>query len=637
MQTREISEILPYKNRPEQIISKRISFHGAEVYLILALLVFGLGACFLLPVSGGYDEETHLLRVWEMSALTFIPNEALGAGMPFPAVYWEMSYRRPFIVRAVEPDFWDKYGNLALEAHDYIYGSVETRSVYSPPLLLPQALVMRYLGRSWQLPALTVFYACRLVGLLSYLLLVWLAVRLIPFGKWILAILATSPVAILQAATLSADTISNGIAFLFIAGALFIVDKVDKQELGRREWGFLALLLFILFWGKLNVVPLTLLPFLLIRPSQFKIRFGYVLLIITAVLLFLAEVLGWNMLAYSRLLTAPEGTNPLEQVQFILSHPLKMISILAVDLWAKGVSYFRNWIAIYGFAYWPVPVFTYYFYAAGLVAALLMKEDKAIDKRIRAGLIIVFVITYVATILSLYVTFNPVGNNVVEGVQGRYFTTVMPLLFLALASLPISKRIQLPAFLPVILAGTSLLLYIAGMYLSYHIPCGSQYYQQGLCYQPNYKNWAPNDLYSAPLSNQLILKQEIVPECNGLTEVRVWVNATGADPDGKTTFVLREISQQSAIASVMASNSELPVGSWYTLHFQPDWGSAGKLYELIIQGESVDTIGPRIAYSLRQEYPEGKLYENEDPIQRDVIFQTGCIAGWQKTGFAGVP
>jgi hypothetical protein len=122
--------------------------HGAEIYLLIVLLVFGLGIGILLPVSGGYDEETHLLRVWEMSSYTFIPNDKLGADMPFPAVYWEMSYRRPFIVRPVEADFWEKYGNLRLDALGYIYSGVQTRSVYSPPLLLPQALVMRFLGRS---------------------------------------------------------------------------------------------------------------------------------------------------------------------------------------------------------------------------------------------------------------------------------------------------------------------------------------------------------------------------------------------------------------------------------------------------------------------------------------------------------
>src|SRR5215510_3049565 len=149
--TRKFPDLAVIKDRVKQIFTTRKNFHRAEIYLVIILLVFGLSVCFLLPVSGGYDEETHLLRVWEMSSFTFMPNEKLGGQMPFPAVYWEMSYRRPFIVRAVEPDFWKKYGGLKLDAHDYIYRSIETRSVYSPPLLLPQALVMRYLGRSWQL------------------------------------------------------------------------------------------------------------------------------------------------------------------------------------------------------------------------------------------------------------------------------------------------------------------------------------------------------------------------------------------------------------------------------------------------------------------------------------------------------
>jgi uncharacterized membrane protein len=636
MRAPTISGIPTLKKQAGELV-KGISFHRAEIYLIFATLVFGLTACYLLPVGGGWDEETHLMRVWEMSSLKFIPNDALGAELPFPAVYWEMSYRRPFIVRAVEPNFWDKYRGLALDAHDYIYGSVETRSVYSPPLLLPQALVMRYVGRSWQWPALTVFYACRVVGLFSYLLLVWLAVRLIPFGKWTIAILATSPVAILQAATISADTISNGIAFLFIAGVLFLVDKVDKKELERKDWFFLALLLFILFWGKLNIVPLAILPFLIIRPSQFKNRWAYAALIVTAILLFLLEVLGWSALAYSRLSTPPEGTNPVEQVKYILLNPIKIFSLLVVDLWSKGFNYLRNWIAIYGFAYWPVPVFTFYFYAAGLIAAIFVRENQEIEKRIRVGLMIVFVIAYVATILMMYITFNPVGNNVVEAVQGRYFTTVLPLLFLALAGLPFSKQIRPAAFFSALLAGTSLLIYVVGMYLSYRIPCGSQYYNPGLCYQPNYKNWAPNALYSAPLSDQLTLKQEIVPECDGLTEVRVWVNAEDADPNRQTEFILRNPSQPDPVASVLVSNSELPAGSWYTLNFQPDWKSTGKLYLLTIQGGASNDLGPVIAYSLRQEYPAGKLYENDEPIEKDMIFQTGCIAGWEKLRLSNVP
>lgn len=612
----------------EQHSTPRIKrLHGAEKYLLAVLLVFGAAVCFLLPISAGYDEETHLMRVWQMSAYTFLPNEEK---IPFPAVYWELSYRRQFIVRAVEADFREKYGNLPIDAYDYVYGTVETRSVYSPPLLLPQAMIMRFLGRGERLPALPVYYAVRLIGLLSYTLLVWLAVRFIPFGKWILAILAASPVAILQAATISADAISNGIAFLFIGGALAIA---DQKEIRWKEWGWLALLFFILFWGKVNIVPLAVLALLIIPPSRFNMRFGYPLLLAAIAALFAIEVIGWNLLAYSQLHTAPEGTDPAGQVLFILQRPTEFLSILTQTIRGRWFSYLLDWVAIYGFAYWPIPAWTYYLFAAAVAAVLLVNKD-TIQTRTRAGLLLVFFLSYVGTYILLYITFNPVGLRSIEGVQGRYFTTVMPLLFLGLAGLPFLQRIRIPNALPAVLAGLSLALYAAGMYLSYHVNCGSQFYQSGLCYQPNYKNWAPDERYSPPVSHQLTLKQEIVLECNGASEVRVWVNASAADPSGTTEFLLQDVNQGREIIRRTVNNSDFPAGSWYTLPFEPDWESMGKFYLLTIAS---DTTGPQIAYSLRPEYPAGKLYENDQPVPHDLIFQTGCAAGWDALRHSNAP
>ena len=603
-----------------------IHIHKAEIYLIVVLLVFGIAVCFLLPIGGGYDEETHLMRVWEMSTYAFVPNEKLGGDFPFPAVYWDLSYRRQMLIRTVEADFWEKYGSLAIDANDYIYGDLSTRSVYSPPLLLPQALVMRLLGRSWQLPALTVYYACRLIGLLSYIFLTWLAVRFVPFGKWILAILATSPVAILQAVTISADSISNGIAFLFIGGTLAIA---QRKEIRWKEWAFLAILFFILFWGKLNLVPLVILPFLVIRPSKFKMRYGYLILLVTALTLLLLEVVGWSLLAYSELRTPPEGTDPVGQVKFIFTQPLAFIPILAKNVWMNSLSYMRGWVAIYGFDYWPVPSWTYYLYIASFVTALFAHaNDEGPDSRTRWGLLIVFAITYLATIVSLYITFNPVGFDLIDGVQGRYFTTVMPLLFLTLAGFPFIKRMGVPALFPVILAVLGLTLYCTGMYLSYYVPCGSQYYQPGLCYQPKYKNWAPDEVYSPPITDQFTLTQELVSECNGMTELRIWLDAEGAEPNGRTQFFLKDMDFDREVLNESVANSTLPVKNWFILNFEPDWDSDGKFYLLTISSDDQNVPGPRVAYSLRQEYRAGKLFENDQRIDKDILFQVGCIAGF---------
>ncbi len=616
------------------------SLSAPEKFVLLVLLCGGLVACLATPLSAGYDEETHFVRAWEMAHLYFIPNEQLGAKLPFPALYWELSYRRQPIVDAVEPGFWAKHGALPIDAHDYVYANVETRSVYSPVLLLPQAFVLRYLGLSFRLPALPVYYACRLVGLLSYILLVWLAVRFIPYGKWLLAVLIVSPMALFQASTISADTISNGIGFLFLGATLAVA---AWPRIAWREWAALVGLLALLFVAKVNLVYLALLPFLLIPPSKFKMRRGYALLAAAAVLLFLIEVGGWNIVAYSKFTRALQGANPTQQLLFIASDPLQFIKIVATDVWTNTSLYMQGWIGVYGYNYWPVPLVTYLLYPLAVLATLWLADHGPLpDKRTRIVLAALFVIGYLLTIVSLYVAFTPVGSLFVAGVQGRYFTVVMPLLFLALIGL--SLRQTLPAnspapgaerqlivprpLLPALLASAALVFFTAGLILSYHVSCGSEYYTWGLCYQPNYKNWAPEASSSQPISPSLTLTQEIVPACNGMTELRVWVNSNGTDPAGTTTLTFRAPSEQKDLAQMNLPNGQIPKDGWLTVRFDPEWRSNGQLYLLTLTGSSVDGI--QVGYGGKSEYQAGKLLENDAPSTQDVLFQYGCIAGLQR-------
>src|SRR3989304_4497694 len=127
----------------QKLFKGRLS--APEVFLIVTLLVLGIIVCFMLPIGGGFDEETHLARIWEMSAFVFVPNQGLGREMPLPTIFREISYRREVLVRAIDPEFLSKYAEMPIDGLDFTYGHIETRSVYSPPLLLPQALVMRYL------------------------------------------------------------------------------------------------------------------------------------------------------------------------------------------------------------------------------------------------------------------------------------------------------------------------------------------------------------------------------------------------------------------------------------------------------------------------------------------------------------
>jgi uncharacterized membrane protein len=621
-------------------VLKNIS--SPEKFVIITLLSLGLIACLSIPLSAGYDEETHFVRAWEMAHLYFIPNEQLGARLPFPALYWELSYRRQPIVDAVAPGFWARYGGLRMDAHDYVYANVETRSVYSPVLLLPQAFVLRYLGLSLQLPALVVYYACRIIGLLSYLLLGWLAVRLIPYGKWLLAVLIVSPMALFQASTISADTISNGIGFLFLGAALSIA---VRKEITWRTWAALLGLIALLFVAKVNLIYLAALPFLLIPPSRFKMRFGFALLAAAVLVLFLVEIAGWNIVAYSKFTRALQGASPALQLRFIGSNPLLFVQVLAGDIWTNTLAYMQGWVGVYGYNYWPVPALTYVLYPLAAVLSLALPASPQMpDRRTRMVLASLFVVGFLLTIASLYLAFTPVGSLFVAGVQGRYFTVVMPLLFLALLGLTLRNGLQpgrrsqatqvsLSPTAPVVLASAALLLFTAGLVLSYHVSCGSEYYRWSLCYQPAYKNWAPGSLSSAPISPAFSLTQEIVPACDGMTELSVWVNSNGTDSAGTTTLAVRAPTEQKDVVQQTLTNAAVPRDGWLTVRFAPEWQSNNQLYLVTLKGSAAGGI--QVGYSDKSEYLKGKLLENQTPVAQDILFQYGCVAGLQRLAGVG--
>lgn len=427
---------------------------GAEILFIIVTLVLGGCAVFIIPPSEGYDEDQHLLRVWEMSALRFIPNESLGHNFPYPATFQYMLLTQESTAVA-----WNKYSGLRMDGLDYIYSGLATRSIYSPLLLFPQSIVMRYLGRALNSPVLVVFYGCRLASLLSYLILGWLAIRIAPFGKRILAVTALVPIALFEAATVSADPISNGIGLFFIACCLSIC---ARPQLGWRHWVKLLILFALLFLAKPNMVSLALLPILLLSPSRFSHRSAYVLLLIAGVVLGIVEAGGWLLLASQNTSAGTgcaEGANLSLQLKNLISAPLGVVSALFVDSWVHGLSYLQGWIATYSH---PLPSFLYWFFIIALGLAIIANsESMKVDRRTRLSLVFMFVIAYLTPVILLYMTCSTVGSKVIFGLQGRYFIVAAPLIFLSVTGFArIKFKINIPTWIAAIPLVLSILLYL---------------------------------------------------------------------------------------------------------------------------------------------------------------------------------
>jgi uncharacterized membrane protein len=602
---------------------------SVEISLLLTLLVFGVPMAILIPPGAGYDEEDHLIRVWELSAFSFIPGELSPQEMKYPTVFRDFAYRQQGSTGVIDSEFWQSYSRAGLYERGFIRREIDTKSVYSPALLLPQGIVMRLSGRGVGLPALVVFSLCRLMGLLSYLFLVWLAIRWIPFGKWILLALAIAPMAIFQAATITPDSISNGIGFLFIAGSL---RAAAYKEIGWREFGQLGILIALLFLTKLNLLPLILLPFLLVSPSKFAPKRIYGFLLLTTLVLFVVEVAGWNWIAsrnFESLLL--QEANPSAQLLYTLGHPFAFLATVAQDVITNGWIYLQGWINGYGYYYWTPPLLVSLLFLLGLAAALVVDAiSKPQANKLRAGLILVFLAGYLATIASLYLSFTPIGADYVNGVQGRYFIPLALPLFLAFSTLFSRKWVVSPNWI-MILLGTGLILNLAGIFFSFHVPCGSTFYQTGLCYRPLFKDF-PNEVrLSQPISNEVALTQEVWVNCDGLAELRVLLTPSTPDGNGKTRFVIKDPSTQETLLDTTLPNDQITTETWYPLRFEPNWSSAGKVYILEIRGLAASPPqGLQILYTPQPEFDLGNSYENGKQVEEDVLLQYGCVAGLRK-------
>ena len=616
--------------------ARNVSLSRVELALLLVLLMFGVPMILLIPPGAGYDEEDHLVRVWELSAGSFIPGQMSPQELRYPTVFRDFAYRQQGSTGFISSDFWQSYARAGLDERGFVRREIDTKSVYSPALLFPQAITMRIFGRSMGLPALPAFYLSRMAGLLSYLLLTWLAVRQMPFGKWILLVLAVSPMALFQAATITPDAISNGIGFLFIAGCLQLA---QVREVGWSETGRLVIFIFLLFLAKLNLIPLILLPFLLILPSQFRSKKVYVFLLVITLVLFLIEVAGWNSIAsrnFGSLLL--EEANPTAQLLYILSHPFAFLQTMLKDLFANGWAYLQGWINGYGYYYWTPPLIVAVFYLLSLFAVTLVDSTTGrVNTKSRLVFLLVFVAGYIATIASLYISYTPVGAGQVYGVQGRYFIPLALPLVLILASFSWRKFVPSADWTIAFLI-PALAFNLLGIYSSFHVQCGSTLYQAGLCYRPLFKDF-PSEVHpSKPVSDGVSLAQEIRVTCNGLSEVRLLVAPSTVGDQGTTRFLLENASGTQTLLDTSIRNDQIRGEFWYSLRFAPDWNSAGEQYVLEISGNnSTSGQGLQFLFTPQPEFNLGNANENGQSLEQDIVLQYGCVTGLRKIWLTGTP
>jgi uncharacterized membrane protein len=421
-------------------------FRDPATTFVRLSLSFGLIFCFLVPPFQAPDEVTHFFRAYQVAEAQLIPQAQgnVGGGeLPINlskfANLWENLKFQPNN-KASRTQFEASFQiDLQPQQRSFV-GFVST--LYSPVPYLAQAIGI-IPGRVFSAPPWLLFYSGRISNLVIGTAIAWAAIRLTPVFKSVFLLLGLMPMALFLRASLSADSFNNSIALLLVALVLQLaVGLKPEEQVSDRQIGFVAVVSLLLALCKPTYLPLIGL-WLLIPPNRFGSQRRYWS---SMAAIFIPSLLGWLSwsLVVRGLYPPPPNVFPSQQVQFVLSQPLKFLNILNRTFNDQLEQYLQEFVGTLGWLDTPLPGILRISYLIMLILVAVIETKPEIHlRRIQKQLIFaIFMVTGFLVCLSQYIIWTPVANPKIDGIQGRYFIAIAPLLLLLFYNHTIFSKVQ---------------------------------------------------------------------------------------------------------------------------------------------------------------------------------------------------
>jgi hypothetical protein len=416
----------------------------ARAFLTLSL-AFGAAFLAVTPPLQAPDESRHLMRAFLIAEGTFLAERIPGqvASVLVPRSLFEMKAR--LAPKARDGDRRQDPARLRAELREALWPEDRVRialpSLYSPLPYAPQALGV-LAGRALGAPPVAFVWLGRALNLAFYVGCVYLALRIAPAHGFAFLLLALTPMALFEAASLAADGSANALAFLLAAAVLRAADPA-RPSVGAREVAALALVASALALTKQAYAPLAAAA-LAIPAARFRSRRAW--------LVSVAAVTGAALLAAGLWFAALRGlelprltyaSDPAAQLRWMAAHPLEAAVVFAHTALARADTWLRTFVGVLGSLDVPLPTAVYAVHPLVLLVAVALDGGPRSPVRgaRRAVLLGVVGATGLGVLLLAYVGWTRPGDDTVRHVQGRYFIPLAPF---AAAALHLPNAVRVP-------------------------------------------------------------------------------------------------------------------------------------------------------------------------------------------------
>jgi uncharacterized membrane protein len=415
-------------SRPPPLWRSISFFQGLFFAYLVVMLAFFV---FYVPPFQKADEPAHYFRAVSITNFDFVcSKDETGS-------FYEMKRRDSDF-----PDLmhvWDLY-----IFRDAKFNRDWLDVDWSDPRLDEQGRIYRYcdLPAPGYLPAslgvligkplenpLPGFYLARALGAVFFVPAVILALKLTPSPyRPLLYLYAGLPVVLHQVSAISYDQVHLALYPLIFA---FITRFAVEDRLMRRAelLAFAGLLIWSANVRLLSFTPVLLL-FLAIRPANVASSTKEYLRSASVF-----AVAGIAFMLVHALLYLPgsaeidNDAKPWDQLDFVISHPGDFLAA-SYETLRDGEWLMKQFMAVFGWLEYGPSYFIFFaiVFVAGIVIYRIFETDQPrLEWPQIGGILGAVALTVVSLFVSLYLVWNSVGSDIVDGLQGRYFVGLVPI------------------------------------------------------------------------------------------------------------------------------------------------------------------------------------------------------------------
>lgn len=424
-------------------IYTRKTNRSVEKCFLVSVLGWGIIYLLLMPPYSYPDEPTHYAQsnayvnqlmgheVYDENGQIYIRTEELIDVVSFPDSDSLMDYYDGCFVRDTKPGY---------ATMDIINGKGLSRAsaiCYIPfeiGIVIARILGLNYV---WS------FTLSNMLGLLYYTLIIYIAMRMMPMGKWILFLTAQFPLALSMATSFTYDMINYALLTLFFA--LFCKVYYDEREANWKQIVAFGVIGIIVFPIKYAYIPFCVL-IVLLPNKKFCYKRAKIAKIVLVVVCLCAALSDNAILSGLGINNKTQGTvveqtdvfdvkelykvkeSSWENTNKIIGDKSNLIKYTYNTLYAYLDYYWNGMIGMkigWGDSFIPDFVYNIWWFLI-LLAIIDAKEERFIfNRKVRVGIFLICILSFGAIYLAMLLYATPVGYTDCPSVGARY---LLPLL-----------------------------------------------------------------------------------------------------------------------------------------------------------------------------------------------------------------